>query len=290
MIYSQKANFPFPVLVSYEPSYQDALFSFDIDLHENTHSYILNISYDISSSFIRDILSRKLAKIFLIIKSRDNQFHELPFTPELTAQKEIKKSRLSLNKKTSIQLMVQSKSAVRFDQNDDLNGFFKEYKNNIVIENGSLLAMTEVLTLDGSQKKPLDIFEQKLDSNITSDIELRLDPETITIVYKDEACMFSSFSNQRDFILPYMYAGLQKALLSFLSQHGESGNLDDPINIEELHEDDISSPLNQKLLRLLKLKQIKELDLYNIDAIICSISEQLIVKYVYAVESLRNEN
>ena len=40
MIYTEKANFPYPLLTNNSPDYKNSIFDFDVDLNENTNEYI----------------------------------------------------------------------------------------------------------------------------------------------------------------------------------------------------------------------------------------------------------
>lgn len=83
MIYSKKANFPYPLLTNDTTQYKQPLFDFDASLSDNNSYYIFNIKYEISSFFIRKLLQDGDATLYLIIKSKDNQFHEVPFGKKL---------------------------------------------------------------------------------------------------------------------------------------------------------------------------------------------------------------
>ena len=77
MIYTKKANFPYPVLMNFTNEYKDALFELDVDLRDNSEEFFFDITWKISSKFIKKKLEDGSASIVLIIKSKDNQFRFL---------------------------------------------------------------------------------------------------------------------------------------------------------------------------------------------------------------------
>ena len=93
MIYTKKANFPYPVLMNYTDDYQNAEFELDVNLRDNSDNYILDITWSVSSRFIQDLLKRGKAVLVLIIKSKDNQFFFLKYGKKL--QQIISKNKLS---------------------------------------------------------------------------------------------------------------------------------------------------------------------------------------------------
>ena len=285
MIYTKKANFPYPVLMNYTDDYQNAEFELDVNLRDNSDNYILDITWSVSSRFIQDLLKRGKAVLVLIIKSKDNQFFFLNYGKKL--QQIISKNKLSLNTKTVMQLMIQTRERVSFCENPDLNPFYDDIKSDINIAPGNVLGFSNTVIFDGSQQKPFDLFEKMVDPNINSDIEIRLGNETIIIVYKNESLQFPDVQRSRQLNYPYLYMGLQKALTAFIL-HANPDNPDDGVIIEGM--DLPQNSLDIKLYNLMKAKNIDEISFNTMDAAIYQMSDNMITQYTDAVRGLQNEN
>ena len=277
MIYKKDANFPYPILTNTSNSY-DSSFILDINLHENTKSYKFEISYDIDSDFISDLLKRNSAKLVLVIQSKDNKFFEINLGQKHI---DIPKSRISLSKRTTLQLLIQSKDEINFKENHDLNSFYNEFKDEIVVPKNAVLGFSNIVIFDGSQSKPLDLFEKKVDSNLKSDIKIELNSETIIINYKNEELQFNDSHISGTLNNPYIYMGLQKAIFKFIHTNSEDG--------EVVYLDDIDVPedgLDLKLYTLMNAKSIKDVSMENMDEVIHLISDKVIEKYTAAVRGL----
>ena len=285
MIYTKKANFPYPVLMNYTDDYQNAEFELDVNLRDNSDNYILDITWSVSSRFIQDLLKRGKAVLVLIIKSKDNQFFFLKYGKKL--QQIISKNKLSLNTKTVIQLMIQTQERVSFCENPDLNPFYDDIKPDINIAPGNVLGFSNTVIFDGNQQKPFDLFEKMVDPNINSDIEIRLGNETIIIVYKNESLQFPDVQRSRQLNYPYLYMGLQKALTAFIL-HANPDNPDDGVIIEGM--DLPQNSLDIKLYNLMKAKNIDEISFNTMDEAIYQMSDNMITQYTDAVRGLQNEN
>lgn len=285
MIYTKKANFPYPVLMNFTDDYKHAKFELDVVLHENTRAYLLDISWNMQSAFIKKQLRNGNASLVLIIKSKDNQFHVLD--PSENQKLVIPKNRLCLNARTVMQLMVQSKRTICFQENEDLDDFYSALKNEISVNAGMVLGFSNTVIFDGTQHKPFELFERKVDATISSDIEIRLGEETILIVYKNEALQFLDLQNSRELNYPYLYLGLQKALLSFLI-HVNPESPEEGVCIDEMEPPEHA--LDGKLYQLMQAKNITELHLNNIDEIIYQMSDKLMLRYADAIRGLQNAN
>ena len=264
MIYTKKANFPYPILMNFTDDYIDPEFELDVNIKDNMKEFILEIDWKISSKFIKNLIKKEKASLILIIKSRDNQFYKLNNKQHL--QIEIPKRKLSINARTVMQLMIQV--------NEDMD----------YIQTGNVLGFSNTVIFDGSQNKPFDLFERKIDKNIKSDMEFRLGNETIIIVYRDEQFQFKEMPNSKELNYPYIYMGLQKALMSFILH--ENNNIDEEILIDEMEPPE--NPLESKLYNLMKSKNITELSVDNIDEVIYQISDNLIMRYQDVVRGLFN--
>ena len=277
MIYKKDANFPYPLLTNTSSSYSNANFILDIELEENTQGYRFTIDYDIDSELITNLLKNEKAHLILVIQSRDNKFYNLEFGEKF---KIIPKSRLSLSKRTVVQLLIKSNEEIDFKDNDDLNDFYKEFKNEIVVPKNSILGFSNTVTFEGSSSKPLELFEKSVDPNLKSDLDIELGSETIIIKYKNESLQFIDSPISQTLNNAYVYMGLQKALYRFVMNNGEDGEVDlDEIDVPE-------NSLDLKLYNLMKKKMVTEVNLENIDSVIYLISDKILEKFSSAVRGL----
>lgn len=159
MIYKKDANFPYPILTNTSNSYDNCSFILDINLEENTNEYIFEINYDITSPFIEKLLQNGQATLVLIIQSKDNKFFNIEYGQKA---KSISKSRISLSKRTTIQLFIQSNEEINFKNNYDLSSFYEEFKDEIDVPKNSILGFSNSVIFDGSTNKPLELFEKRL--------------------------------------------------------------------------------------------------------------------------------
>jgi len=278
MIYKKDANFPYPLLTNTSTSYKSSNFILDVNLKENIHNYRFEINHTINSRFVTRLLENGQAGLILVVQSKDNKFFNLDFEEKF---KEIPKSRISISKRTTIQLLIQSKEEISFKDNNDLNSFYDEFKEDIIVPKNSVLGFSNSVVFDGSNVKPLDLFEKKVNPNIKSDIKIELGSETIIINYKSEELQFSDSPMSPTLNNPYVYMGLQKALYKFIVNNSQ--------DCETVDLDDIDPPtdgLDFKLYNLMKKKMIDELSIENIDEVIYSISDKVIEKYVASVRRL----
>lgn len=283
MIYTKKANFPYPVLMNFSDDYQDPEFSLDVMIKDNTDDFLIEVAWDISSDYIYELLKTGKANLYLIIKSKDNQFFKLQ--PKKKTQQSIPKRKLCIHARTTMQLMVQAAETLEFSDNNDLNTFYDAIKEEIQVKAGNVLAFSNTVIFDGEQNKPYDLFEKQIDSDINSDVEIRLGAETILVVYKNEQYQFAEVQNSKELNYPYLYLGLQKALISFL-MHANPDNPDEGVGVEEMEPPE--NALESKLYSLMQSKNISELSMENIDEVIYKISDNLIMKYHNAVRGMHN--
>lgn len=278
MIYKKDANFPYPLLTNTSSSYDNCNFILDIELKENTKNYRFEINYEIDSVFIDNLLKEKQAQLILIIQSKDNKFFDLDMSQKYV---EIPKSRISLSTRTTIQLLIQSKNEILFKNNYDLNSFYETFRDDIVVPKNSILGFSNSVIFEGSQTKPLELFEKKVNPDLKSDISVELGSETIIINYKNENIQFTDSPISSVLNNIYVYMGLQKALYRFIINNSNGG--------EEVYIDEIEVPtdgLDFKLYNLMKSKMVEELNVENIDEVICLISDKIIEKYTSAVRGL----
>lgn len=279
MIYKKDANFPYPVLTNKSTSYKNSNFDLDISLEENINNYRFNIDYYIDSDFINKLLEKGQAILVLVIQSKDNKFLNLELGEKY---KEISKSRISLNKRTTLQLLIQSKEEISFEDNNDLSEFYNEFKKEIRVSKNSILGFSNTVIFEGSSAKPLELFEKKLNPNLKSDIKIELGNETIIINYRNENLQFIDTVRSSTLNNPYIYMGLQKALYRFILNNRKDDE-------EEVYLEDIDPPengLDFKLYNLMKKKMVKEVNMDNIDEVIYLISEKILEKYTAAVRGM----
>ena len=267
--------------------YHNVDFDFDVDLTDNSEDYVFHIQYKINSKFLNDLLEKGLAKLYLIVKSRDNQYHELGDQGMVC----IKKNRLSLEKsKTVLQLMIQADTQISFAKNTELNEFYTEYKDKIFVDAGMALGFSDIITFDGSQKKPFELFERKLDPDIKGNIEIQLTDETIVIVYRNEESRFFDFGRSKELNSAYLYIGLQKALVQFIANYiGRETSMEEGVRLDMIAGNTIHA-LDSKLYNLMVAKGIEELSLNNMDEVIYLITNNMMENYVSTVRGMYHGN
>ena len=278
MIYKKDANFPYPLLTNTSNSYDGCNFTLDIELNENTYEYIFQIKYEIESDFIKKLIRENKAQLVLVVQSKDNKFFNLNLNENI---KTIPKNRISLSKRTTIQLLIQSKEEINFKDNHDLNSFYGSIKDQINVPKHSILGFSNSVMFDGSTAKPLELFEKKVDINLKSEVKVELGSETIIINYKSDELQFIDSPVSSTINNIYVYMGLQKALYRFVNTYGQE---DEEVDLEEL--DLPTDGLDLKLYRLMKSKMIKSVSLDNVDEVICSITDRILEKYTSAVRGL----
>lgn len=278
MIYKKDANFPYPILTNSSTSYETSQFILDVQLQENVHNYRFDIEYQISSDFINELLIRGEAHLVLVIQSRDNKFYPLSRSQTFI---EIPKSRISISKRTSIQLHLQSKTEISFTKNDDLSKFYDSFKDQIIVPKYAILGFSNVVMFEGSSTKPFELFEKKLDESLKSDIKIELGSETIIIYYRKPEFQFNDIPQSQTLNNPYIYSGLHMALHRFIVNNSEDGEF---VDLEEIEPP--LDTLDLKLYQLMRKKMIPELGIDTIDEVIYTISDRIIEKYAAAVKGL----
>ena len=282
MIYKKSANFPYPLLTNDSDSYKDCEFTLDIDLTENTNNYRFSIKYIMSSEFIKSLIDNGQATFVLVIQSKDNKFYYLDTKAMFV---DVPKTRLSLNKKTEVQLSIIADENINFKDNYELNDFYSSFKDQIVVNKKSILGFSNVVIFEGSQRKPFDLFEKKVDPNLKSNIKIDIGYETIIISYKDEKLQFADSNLCNVLNNPYVYMGLQKALYKFIDNFkGE----DDKVDLCDI-DVTVMDPIYRKLYGLMKNKNIDNISYDNIDEIIELISDGILNKYNTALRGLMND-
>ena len=274
------AIFPYPVLKNELDDYTENIFNLEVDLKDNTNEFIFEITYEIGSDYIKNLIYTKKAALFLVIRAKDNKF----FRVENNSKVSIPKNRISLDNRTSIQLIIRAEEQIDFQDNNDLTDFYTGIKTKISIDKHCLLGLSNVVIFDGSMRKPFDIFEKRISSDLNSDIKIEVGSETIIIEYKHEDYQFVTSPNSSILNYPYIYMGMQKALMKMIKEKSDDGESLD-FNDMEMPEE----PLYAKLYNLLKSKGIDGVDINNIDEVIYKSSDRILEKFSNVIKGL-NEN
>lgn len=278
MIYRREANFPYPVLTPNSNSYADSEFILRVNLKENNDDYRFDIDLTLDCEFLNNLIDNDEAELILIIQSKDNKFYKLSKDKSFV---DIHKSRISLGKRTSVQLLIKAKKEINFESNDELINFYDRFKSDISVPKNSVLAFSNVAIFEGSVKEPYKIFEKKIDANLKSDIKIDLGSETIVINYKNEDLQFRGMNKSNTLNNHYVYMGLQKALYKLLK---ENSGEDEVLYIDEM--DVPTNGLDFKLYNLMKSKLVDELNMDNIDEVIYKITDRVLEKHALAIKGL----
>lgn len=284
MIYKKEASFPYPVLSNTTTSYKEHDFVLDVvNLIEQEDLYSFTFSYEITSSFINQLLSQGMVHIILVIQSQDSFFKILRKGETVVS---VPQNRLSLGSRTSMQLLIQSMEEISFSECDELGNFYAGIKEEITVEKNNLIGYSNVVTFEGSENKPLELIERKIDPSLTSAFKVELGPSTIILVFKDEKYQLGGILRNNSIMNMYIYEGLSRALYKFIQDNQSSAENEEFIELNSLSEQ--STALNQKLLDLMLNKGIEEIDLESIDKVISVISDNIIEKFVYSIREVNS--
>lgn len=280
MIYKKGASFPHPVYYEDTSSYQECFFEFDVlNLSEDKNNYIFTFEYEIQSEFIMDLLKNEQAYLNIIIQSNDNFFSRINYNETMI---KIPKTRLSLNKKTEVQLQIQSIQEVYFAETQELTNFYNEFKKDIIVPKNSLLGFSNTVRYDGEGNKPLLLFEYETDPELKSEFKVELRPDTIVLVFKDEKYRMKEFNKNLSNM--YVYTGLSQSLIQFINKYGKD---EEYVDLESLSSSNLDV-LDQKLFDLLESKQVDHISVEEIDEIIYKITDSIVGKYVEAIREVNN--
>ncbi|MFT9817780.1 hypothetical protein [Lysinibacillus sp. NPDC056185] len=279
MIYKKDANFPYPILSSNTLTYEESDFTIKVSFKEDGDLYRFKVATQLTSRFVEALLGNGEAQYLLVIQSKDTKF--FPLDPH-NLQVEIAKNRMSLSNRTSIQLHIVAKSDIRFENNHELNSFYDQLKQSIIVPKFSMIGFSNIVTFEGGMKNPLDLFEKRLNPNLSSAIKFELGSECIIIHFRDEDIQFQSMSKASAFMNPYLYTGMRIALERFISTYADED--DDVVELPQMTQPE--DLLDFKLYNLMISKAVEELHMDNIDEVIGRISHQIIEKYVRAVKEL----
>lgn len=282
MIYKKSANFPYPILsgissTTMNDQYADGYFNFKVEVHEDTDYFYFDFTYELDSPFINQLLKEKKAQMILVIQTRDSKFYRLSPTDR---QIRISKNRISLKNRTEIQLHIQALEEINFAYNNDLKPFYDSYKQSINVDRYALLGYSNVVTFNGNMRKPFELFDQRFNEYLSSDIKFELGAESIIIHYRHQDYFFQGMQSASTLTNAYIYIGLSRALHQFIVNNGDEGE----VELDELTEPE--SLLDIKLLNLMRSKQVNLLNTENIDEVIYKISDRVIERFVTAIRGL----
>lgn len=283
MIYNKDAVFPYPVLSRTSQSYQENYFTFDVNVtDEDEANYEFSLNYKISSPFLIKLLQEDKAALMLIIQSGDNYFEKISYGQEKI---NLKKNRLSLSKRTKLQLHILSMEKITFNQAEDLVKFYNDYKDEIEVKRHSLLAYSDEVIFESSEEKPVDLFEQLIDSELPIPFKVELTSETIRLIFKNREISLEDSHIKASLRNLYVYIGLIRALTEFIESN--IGN-EEFIVLETI---DPEKGLHRKLKDLMMNRGVTDIDPENLDYVIQKMSDNIIVKYTNGVrEMVENEN
>lgn len=287
MIYTKPTNFSYPILNNLQDDYLDKNFYIDIKTdYKDGRNYQFKINIDLASEFLLNEIKENRAKILLIISSVDSRYYEVNMDDPII---KVADNRVYLKNNTKFQSIIMSTDNINFKYNNDLHPFYDEFKNDINVGPGKLLAFSNYYTFSGNLEEAVEVFKQTINPNLSVPIDIKLDSNFITLFFKDSNIGFKSSQDSRNLKNMYLYAGLQKALLNLISKnlnidkgYDAYGSLEDGIAVERINN---GNALDMKLKKLLQDKGIEYIYLENIDEAVQKIAEGIVNKYVEAVRS-----
>lgn len=285
MIYTTEASFPYPIISYSSNDYLDNTFFIDVEIKSNSEYYSLFFNINLNSKYLKKLLEENLIEYYVIIKTQDSSFYKLSSTNQL----DIEKRKLSFKNNSKIQLILKSNSTLNFKDNFDIDPFYTEDNSNIIIEKNSIIGFSNVVIFENSKKSSVDLFEKKIDKNITSDIKIEIRDENIVLFFKSEDYQYNKLTESKRLNYPYIYMGLQKLLMEMIATISKNSD-----NILEIGNDSLAKAnkgVYIKIINLLANKNIKEISFENIDHVINLISPNIIDGYYKGVmEVCKNEN
>lgn len=287
MIYTKPTNFSYPILNNLQDDYLDKNFYIDIKTdYKDGRNYQFKLNMDISSEFLLNEIKENRAKMLLIISSVDSRYYEVNIDDPLV---KVSDNRVYLKDNTKFQAIIMSTDNINFKDNNDLHPFYDEFKSDINVGPGKLLAFSNYYTFSGNLEEAVDIFKQTINPELAVPIDIKLDSNFITLYFKDSNIGFKNSQDSRDLKNMYLYAGLQKAILNLISKNL---NMDKTCDTYESLENGIAverinngNALDMKLKYLLQDKGIEYIYLENVDEVVQKIAEGIVDKYVEAVRS-----
>lgn len=268
MIFKKDVSFPYPILAPFNEDYPDSLFDLDVnfELIEDDTLFRFQVTPNLTSHFLQQLLELKKAKYKLIISSHDSKIFDFD-DPEGFI--DIPRNRISLKKKTQIQMALIATEEINFKHNNDLDDYYQSLKANVNIQKDHLLALSEVVNFNGELTKPFVLFKYEINPALESEIEFSMLGEFINIHLREKEFKYLHAPQNYH----YVYMGLQKALaqLIFDNAAGESS-----LRIESFTG---SNPLQEKLRIYLEAKNVEEISLENIEKAIDKMTDKIMSKH-----------
>ncbi|MGL5125690.1 MAG: hypothetical protein ACRC6U_06840 [Fusobacteriaceae bacterium] len=146
MIYTEDASFPYPIISSNSSDYTNNNFFFDIDVKSNNDFYSLELKIQLESSFLTKLLESEKIEYYVIIKTQDSSFYKVPSNKIL----EIEKSKLSFKSNSQVQLILKSSCKIDFKDNHDIDSFYTDDNESLIIDKNSIIGFSNVVIFDKS--------------------------------------------------------------------------------------------------------------------------------------------
>lgn len=275
MIFNKEVVFPYPVLSPFNDDYPEAAFNCTVEFieHPNEETYEFLIGFEITSKFLKGTLEKNQAKIMVIIQSKDSKIYDF-----IGKSIMIPKNRISLRKRTSIQLMLVAESDISFASNNDLHPIYRDYRHNIEVLKNQVIALSKVERFDGDLKKPYELFKYNINDKLDTEIQFELNSEVIVINLKDGKYLYPGKPKEINY--HYVYIGLERALTQFILQYCEEQDFN--INLNDLEPP--VKELDLKIYNLLRSKSIESIDLESLDKIIHQMTDRLVETHYRAIE------
>jgi len=277
MIYTEEASFPYPVVSGNSTDYVDNNFNFDVKITSDNEYYDLQFGVLLGSEYLEDLIKTGEVEYIALIKTQDSSFYTVGRDRSIR----VEKRKLSFKKSSKIQLILRAKNEVNFGDNYDLDPFFTDDGEDIIIGKNSIVGFSNVVIFEEDKKKPLDLFEKKVDKSIGSEIKIEVREENVALIFKDEKYQYGKTMEAKRLTYPYIYMGLQKLLMEMAVM--DSKNDDNILEIDENSIARVSKPVYGKVVRLLLNKGISQVSFDEVDEIIAKISPNIINEYYRGV-------
>lgn len=283
MIYNKDAAFSYPILSDSNTSYTDSTFYFELEgIADQSDAYELSFDYEIASDFVNQLLDDNKAALIFIIQSKDNLFFELNKNQKNLS---LPKSRIAFDDKVRAQLRLQSKEKLSFSDCDEFNPFYRSIKDQLILPKYSLIGYSNVSTVRNTGKEGVALFEKTVDPNMVLEFQVVLSNESILLKFKDDRHLLHSTAWNRDVMNIYLYNGLEKALMQFISENIEEG--EEALYLEDIDDSSLNN-LHYKMHQLLINRGIEEVSIDQSDFLVQEIAPDIIKKFTSSIERLNS--
>lgn len=283
MIYNKDAAFSYPVLSDSNTSYTNSGFYFEINgIKNQSDTYELSFDYEIDSDFVDQLLKDEKAILIFIIQSKDNLFFELNKNQKLIT---IPKARIAFDDKVRAQLHLQSKEEISFANCNELNPFYHSIKGQLQLPKYSLIGYSNISTVRHTGKEGVALFERTVDPNMKLEFQIVLSNESILLKFRDDRHLLQSTAWNRDVMNIYLYNGLEKALVQFISENIIEG--EEALYLEDIDDSSLNN-LHYKLYQLLSKRGVNEVSIDQSDYLVQEIAPDIIKKFTHSIERLNS--